>query len=209
MLIRSGGTSPDAADVAHLESGGQSILSGTSLAGALRAHAARIARVVRQQHQDAEHWVERLFGPVPDGTKDPAFQPWASRLRVSESGLDGGQRQRPSRVSIDRFTQGVSRGALFDEEPHYGARARLDFELRDPEPGDVGLFLLVLKDLLAGDLPIGGTAAIGRGAATGRACLRFDGTTQHPLSTLEAPPPELAARLDAYIRAFHDSPPQE
>ena len=44
---RSSGRTADAADATHLLSGGSPVLPGTSLAGALRSRALRIARLVR------------------------------------------------------------------------------------------------------------------------------------------------------------------
>jgi hypothetical protein len=43
----------------------------------------------------------------------------------------------------------------------------LRFELRNPRDGEVGLLLLVLKDLLTGQLPVGGTSSVGRGVLMG------------------------------------------
>jgi hypothetical protein len=98
----------------------------------------------------------------------------ASRLRISESLVERGKRVRPSRVRIDRFTQGVVPGALFDEEPDYQGRVRLRMELRNPRSGELGLLVLLLKDLLAGEIAFGGTAAVGRGRCTGGATLRLE-----------------------------------
>jgi len=71
-------------------------------------------------------------------------------------------------VAIDRFTQGVVPTALFDEQPYVGGTVHLRFELRNPRDGEIGLLLLVLKDLLTGQLPIGGTSSVGRGVLVGR-----------------------------------------
>jgi CRISPR/Cas system CSM-associated protein Csm3 (group 7 of RAMP superfamily) len=168
LLVRSPGLTATAADATHLHSGGRPVLPGTSVAGGLRARAVRIARLVRAAQQDGDRWAERLFGPR--GT--------ASRLRVSEQPLEDGKQLRPSRIRIDRFTGGVVEGCLFDEEPNYGGKAVLELELRSPRPGEVGLLLLVLKDLLTGDLPLGGTASVGRGVVTGRARVHLPGQAE-------------------------------
>ena len=39
----------------------------------------------------------------------------------------------------------------------------------------VGLLLLLCKDLITGDLPVGGTSAVGRGVFTGTATVEFPG----------------------------------
>lgn len=175
LLVRSAPVSPDAPDAAHLQSAGRSVLPGTSLVGALRNRALRIAHVVRLRHRDAPQWVERLFGPRMAGINGTASSDLhASRLRVAEAVVDDGTRTRPTRVRIDRFTHGVVPSALLDEEIEQSGRARVRMELRDPRPGELGLLALLLKDLLGGDIAIGGTAAVGRGFVQGSATLRLE-----------------------------------
>ncbi|HWO26212.1 MAG TPA: RAMP superfamily CRISPR-associated protein [Kofleriaceae bacterium] len=181
LLVRSAPAEPDAPDAVHLRSAGHSILPGTGTAGALRTRALRIARIVRTGQGDADRWVEAIFGPRVEGIPNrDALQAHASRLRVSESIIERSHRQRPSRIRIDRFTQGVTPGALFEEEVDHGGHACLRLELRAPQTGELGLLLLVLKDLLSGDLALGGTAAVGRGVFTGAATLHMqDGKKIH------------------------------
>jgi hypothetical protein len=85
-----------------------------------------------------------------------------------------------SRVKIDRFTGGAYESALFSEQPEIGIPDKesvtLDLTLRNPNDAELGLLLLLLKDLWTGDLPIGGESSVGRG--------RLKGIK----ATLEAPP---------------------
>lgn len=175
LLVRSAPVVPDAPDASHIRSAGRSVLPGTSVAGVLRKQALRIARVVRGEMGDAEQWVERLLGPRMEGVADAGERELrASKLRITEGVVEGGTRARPSRVRIDRFTQGVVPGALFDEEPDHGGWVRLRLELREPAPGELGLVLLVLKDLLTGEIAVGGTSAVGRGRFNGTATVRLE-----------------------------------
>lgn len=206
LLVRSAPTGPDAPDAAHLQSAGRSVLPGTSLAGVLRMQALRIARLARADAGDPDQWIDRLFGPRMEGVTGMGSQALrASRLRVSESLVEQGTRMRPARVRIDRFTQGVVPGALFDEEPEHDARVRVRLELRDPQPGEKGLLFLLLKDLLDGDLSIGGTSAVGRGVFTGtaRVCLEDGKSIRLDLTGLSD---DEIAVIDREIHELWDSP---
>lgn len=230
MMIGSPGSEADDPDRTHIHSGGKPVLPATSLVGAMRNRALRIARLVRDEYGDAEAWVDRLFGYVPaeetdqvDGVEgfdknavgaEVSRLARSSRLIVSEGIIENGESYRPTRVSIDRFTQGVVKHKLFDEQPHHGGTVRVNFELRDPYPGELGLLLLVLKDLFDGDLPLGGTTGIGRGLVKGTGTLRFRGIDRAvdsiPLvlerdagvGSKQRPTPEHLAILEDEVRQF-------
>lgn len=210
ILVRSPGTDPGAPDVSHLHSGGTAILPGTSLGGVMRTQALRIAKLVRAAKNDADLWIDRLFGPRFEGQRpSDGLKPRASRLRIGEARLDGSQPQRQTRVAIDRFTGGVVDTALFDEQTEVGGRAPVRLELRNPKLGELGLVLLVLKDLLDGSLPVGGTTGVGRGVLHGSATVTWHEGGISPRSAEIAPgqPPtgEAASEIDEAIRAFHQA----
>lgn len=175
LLIRDYGNSATSADAAHLHSRRngnlQPIVSGTSLAGILRARALRIANTLANDSSKANEIVERMFGPR--GKKELK----ASRVRVRETAIEYGTVNLvQSRVQIDRFTGGAANTALFSEQPLFGLpKTRVNIELdlvkaRDQSqvnPAEIGLLLLVLKDLWTGDLPLGGESSVGRGRLRG------------------------------------------
>jgi CRISPR/Cas system CSM-associated protein Csm3 (group 7 of RAMP superfamily) len=168
LLIRSEealGSTGKQPDFVHLRNlAGVPVLPGTSLAGALRARALRVAEAVRPG--EGQVVVDRLFGrDLHAGRGDPTM----SRLLVGEATIAGGRTLVQSRVSIDRFTGGALDTALFSEAPQFGGEVRLSLELRDPRVGEAGLLLLLIKDLWTGDLPIGGEGSVGRGRLKGRA----------------------------------------
>lgn len=167
LLIRSDAaltTVGDQPDFVHLRNQvGQPILPGTSLAGALRSRALRIVEAVRPGQGQAV--VDQLFGrDLHNGQGDPTM----SRLLVAEAVIGGGQTIVQSRVSIDRFTGGALDTALFSEAPQFGGEVSLSLELRRPEAHEVGLLLLLIKDLWTGDLIVGGEGSVGRGRLKGR-----------------------------------------
>lgn len=155
------------------------ILSGTSLAGALRARAFKIARLLAPPTEagknGASTLVERMFGTDMQRRKNAP--PEASRIIVSEQVVSGvneiQQRLVQQRVSIDRFTGGTRDGALFSQQPLFGdsqSRVTVDLSLINPQEHEIGLLLLVLKDLWTGDLPLGGEISVGRGRLRGQHC---------------------------------------
>ena len=138
------------------------IVSGTSLAGVLRSRSVKIANTLGK---DGYSLADRLFGcRCKDG------KPTASRLWVEETIIQNPLSLVQSRIMIDRFTGGVYPSALFSEEPVFGKDdtcLEVKLTLENPEDWEVGLLLLLLKDLWTGDLPLGGGSAIGRGRLRG------------------------------------------
>ncbi|QSJ20848.1 hypothetical protein JYQ62_18120 [Nostoc sp. UHCC 0702] len=173
LLIRSGQASSDKApDVVHLKSRRDGelkpVLSGTSLAGVLRHRAERIINTIGKNPSI----IEDIFGSDLGKNKTP--QARASRLIVHESIIEDTTDLIQNRIAIDRFTGGALHGALFNEQPIFAndkTQLHLELELRKPKDKEIGLLLLLLKDLWTSDLPIGGTSSIGRG--------RLQGTDTH------------------------------
>lgn len=166
LLIGSPNPDPDGPDSRHIRSGDKPILTGTGLVGAMRLQATRIATFVHEKAGPG--LVEEVFGPSLEGTSG-TFTPRASRVRSQESPLEDGFTLGETRIRIDRFTGGVFSGALLEEEPVYRSHARCRLELRNPKPAQAGLMLLVIKDLLDGLIPVGGTVSVGRGILKGTA----------------------------------------
>lgn len=169
LLIRSGQASTGKApDVVHLKSNGKPVVSGTSLAGVLRHRAERIVKTLQGTPSNGEpSLVKALFGDVDEKSKTAQ----ASRLIVHEAEIKESHDMVQNRIAIDRFTGGAYHGALFDEQPVWGGentKLTTELELRDPKEYEIGLLLLLLKDLWTGDLPVGGESSIGRGRLKGK-----------------------------------------
>ena len=182
LLVRSGGGRDDIEpDMVHTTSNGRPVLPGTSLAGALRARASKISNTLAANRKDADALMDYLFGrdmhKADEGGVRP--QPTASRISVEEHevtlqpNVAGGGRFDlvQSRVAIDRFTGGALDTALFTEQPVFGGdhtEVQVCVKLINPHEYDVGLLLLLLKDLWTGDLPLGGEISVGRGRLKGK-----------------------------------------
>jgi CRISPR/Cas system CSM-associated protein Csm3 (group 7 of RAMP superfamily) len=111
----------------------------------------------------------------------------ASHLIVTECEIDNGLADLvQNRVKIDRFTGGSYPGALFNQQPVFGrpnsaTTLKLKLILRQSSQNNtdfkaqVGLLLLLLKDLWTGDLPLGGEISVGRGRLQGCEAKLADG----------------------------------
>lgn len=174
LLIRSGfGEADVGPDMVHLHGrrAGERlpIIPGTSWAGVVRHRALRVAKTIAtaDNQERAAALVQKIFGRMPEAKEKSGR---ASRATFDETTVRHGQTLYQTRIRIDRFTGGAFGGALFEQAPVYGnAETRIGFalHLRNPTPAEIGLFLLVLKDLWTGDLPVGGEAAVGRGRLQG------------------------------------------
>lgn len=221
LLIRSGGGKDDVGpDMIHLKArqpngNHEPIVSGTSLAGVLRARALRIANTINPDK--AEELIACIFGPKKDErtpTGKDKKEAWASRLIVKETTIQKARTDLvQSRVSIDRFTGGARETALFDEQPVFGndqTAVTVGFCLLAPKDHEIGLLLLLLKDLWTGDLPLGGESSVGRGRLKGQlANLNYrDGHATHKW-IIEADGGKLKISdgrdtLEGYVKALQD-----
>jgi CRISPR/Cas system CSM-associated protein Csm3 (group 7 of RAMP superfamily) len=215
LLVRSPGCDPTAPDVVHLKSAGSPVLPGSSLAGAIRAQALRISRCVRDSQGDGEKWVNRLFGPHIEKSRSSSLcEPSASLLRISENFISDTDVRRQTRIAIDRFTSGVVQGALFDEQVQAGGTIDIRLELREPSGSkttnaEIGLMLLLLKDLLAGEIPVGGAASVGRGFLMGTAKIYLADGEQYEIASDLVVGKDGTERFKVFIEAFCKAGPIE
>jgi CRISPR/Cas system CSM-associated protein Csm3 (group 7 of RAMP superfamily) len=173
LLIRSGSGQDDRGpDTVHLharqaDGSKRPILPGTSLAGALRDRALKIANTLDVNGR-AQTLIDEMFG-IEMRT---GVQPKASRIVVTETVVQNARADLvQNRVSIDRFTGGAREAALFNEQPAFGGddtMLTVNIKLINPKDYEVGLLLLLLKDLWTGDLPLGGESSVGRGRLKGK-----------------------------------------
>ena len=188
LLIRSGQASSDRApDVVHLKSKRNGsddlkpILPGTSLAGVLRHRGERIINTLIQNTNQNQNQNTNIINEIFGFSDDEKKQAKASRLIVDEAEINNTTDLVQNRIATDRFTGGALHGALFDEQPIFGndeTRLVIKLELRQPKDSEIGLLLLLLKDLWTSDLPVGGTSSIGRGRLQGKhATINFDNKT--------------------------------
>ena len=219
LLIRSGfGDADSGPDTVHLHSprkGGRvPVIPGTSWAGVLRHRALKIARTIwGKDNPKCKELVEGMFGPSEVEEKHAR----ASRVSIAESEVTKSTSLVQTRVKIDRFTGGAYESALFTEQPLVGnpdSEVKLKLSMRVPhnkeaDPREVGLLLLLLKDLWTGDLPIGGESGIGRGRLKGKeASFSIGPESTDRWKFIENPDGALTIdgktdRLEEFVKAFN------
>ena len=235
LLIRSGfGETGNSPDTVHLRSkrGKESVpvIPGTSLAGVLRQRALKIGRTIAPAVQAKNEKGELLFKTDKDKKKVPLWKAEAvvnemfgpaeikpgekhakaSRVSIKETEIKDTTQLVVTRVKIDRFTGGAYESALFSEQPEIGKpntkSVTLDLTLRSPKEAELGLLLLLLKDLWTGDLPIGGESSVGRGRLNGLdATLETkDGTWEFTANADEVTVKPNANDLEDWVKAFND-----
>jgi CRISPR/Cas system CSM-associated protein Csm3 (group 7 of RAMP superfamily) len=176
LMIRS---SAELVDNVHLKNAkGEPVLSGTSITGALRARALKIAKTSFKSDAEGEALVDDMFGLHGDKAKT-GKQLTASRIHIEETTVTAADMTHiQNRVKIDRFTGGAYETALISEQPAFATqqtqvkiKLELQYPANDGEQVNVrqqtGLLLLLLKDLWTEDLPLGGESSTGRGRLKG------------------------------------------
>lgn len=171
LLIRSDGglVEMDLPGMVHLhtrrigEKEAHPIVSGTAITGALRARSRQILSLFDKSDQ-----LDKLFGNMIENSD---ATPTASRIHVNESAINLNEVNLiQNRVSIDRFTGGAKDTALFDQMPIFSSKhveTNIELIIYAPKEWEIGLALMLMKDLWTGDLPIGGEQSVGRGRLSG------------------------------------------
>ena len=183
LIIREYTPEPHKADQSHLKSNNDNIISGTSLKGALRSRAEKILNTLdysyEKENNETQNFIDALFGGVErddNGKEKENGYAIPSRFIVSETKLNNViDDEIQTRVKIDRFTGGTIESAIIHAKPVFPNKNEtnkpeinnLIISIKEPLESEIGLAILLLKDLWTGDLAIGGEKSIGRGVLEG------------------------------------------
>lgn len=139
---------------------------GTSVKGVLRHQCGRILQAIGMN----DTLVNTLFGYSNDDDKDSR----KGRVMVDEIYFDKqfNQEEQP-RIRVDRFTGGAMNGALFQDHPVRNTKGdTVTFPLRmtvkNCNDAEAGLVLLLVKDLMTGQVTLGANRTIGYGRVQGK-----------------------------------------
>lgn len=139
---------------------GKDIIPGTSWKGILRSRAESIAEYLK-----LDDFAQGMFGSKSQkGGKGRSSQVWVEDSVVEKTGKEGGRPPVRTRIAIDKFTGGVRYGAMVRDRPVSGTLT-LSIRIRKNPQADsqCAMLLLILRDLDAGLISVGGTGAAGRG----------------------------------------------
>lgn len=139
---------------------------GTSVKGVLRHQCGRILQALGSN----DELVNTLFGYSNDDDKDSR----KGRVMVDEIYFDKqfNQEEQP-RIRVDRFTGGAMNGALFQDHPVRNTKGdAVTFPLRmtvkNCNDAEAGLVMLLVKDLMTGQVTLGANRTIGYGRVQGK-----------------------------------------
>jgi len=215
LIVRSYPSSPELPDAVNVKSGGEYVLPGSSLKGAIRARAERILRTLRKPDEEdvIESMLTGLFGNVDE--QNHSSNSKKGKIKVEETLLLKFISELHHRIKIDRFTGSTIEAALFDTVPVYpnlnDKVLEVKLTVRDYKPYEAGLLLLVLKDLWTGDLAVGGEKSIGRGVFEGCRAKVYLKNRETPILiednfSIQAEPEK--EELESLVKALNDYQPE-
>lgn len=187
------------------DSDGNWLIPGASLKGVLRHRAEYILQSLGKNTDI----LESLMGPDPAKLRKHLSPKLRSRFLVDEVRLVAANLQAypQSRNRIDRFTGGTIDAALFTMAPvwqkNLAERAlSMHWEIHNAKPWEIGLVLLLLKEMWLGKIAIGGCKSIGYGRLSGLQARLFYKDSTISLSEGKPVSPETADTLQKYVDAF-------
>lgn len=157
--VRVYSSNPERSDYAPLTSmEGKPVLPGTGWAGVFRHHMRRLAGEACMPAEISEK-IDRLFGVCEE-------EHLKSRIRFSETVIEGGKPLDVTRVALDRFTMKPRQRALFFSTLWQDGSGTLEIRIAgEPDVTVKSLLEATLLDLHFGLLNIGGEGNVGRGRA--------------------------------------------
>ncbi|GEM_PF-601598 len=180
LLVRTQGDKPSM-DSTMLTSGKDYVIPGSSVKGVIRHH----ARYILEQMGLWDAWSSSDRGKLAVGTRfeelfgtdNKEADLIKSRVSVNEVYIKQDDEyivaKPQTRNRIDRFTGGTIDSALFTEEPIWQIRdseegtVSIEVCVKDCKPEEVGLFVVLFRDMWMGKLTFGGEASVGRGRIFG------------------------------------------
>lgn len=175
------------------DSKGNYIIPGSSIKGVIRSRAERLHKTFPCID---EKIIADIFGIESKKDDDGHI----SRLSCFDTIIRNSKKGVYNKIKIDYFTGGTVQGALTDDEVVMGD-VEIECAFNTSELNnyqrEVGLLLLVLRDLCMEDLSIGSGYAVGRGYIKADILELFDG--QRLVFDFKSPDKEVLKKFNSYI----------
>lgn len=176
---------------------------GTSVKGVLRHQCARILHVLGR----GATMTDKLFGYSNDKTKESH----KGRVLVNEVYFDTAYTQEEQhRIRVDRFTGGVMNGALFADHPLRNTKGKtltfpLHIRIKDCSDSEAGLAMLLVKDLMTGQVTMGANRTIGCGRIKGHSVtVKYNGES-YVIDGIGKVAEGQVETLESLVQALHKS----
>lgn len=178
-------------------------IPGTSVKGVLRHQCGHIVHALGR----GTAITNELFGFSNDKTKDSH----KSRVLVNEVYFDTAYTQEEQhRIRVDRFTGGVMNGALFANHPLRNTKGEkltfpLHIRIKDCTDSEAGLAMLLVKDLMTGQVTMGANRTIGCGRIKGHSVtVKYNGESYVIDGTGKVTGGQVET-LESLVQALHQS----
>lgn len=142
--------------ITNMMEGKLPVIPGSSIKGAIRARVTSIVEVLNLPLSI----VEEMFGNSMDNQEEQK----AGKVYFEDILVDQAKKEKIARIRINRFTGGVIRGSLFNEEP-LSTKVKIRVLVPD-NPVYCMLLLFAFRDLGLGLYNLGSGGSIGRGYIT-------------------------------------------
>ena len=183
----------DEADSINIKNAeGKEIIPGSSLKGALRTRSEKISKTFPQI---TEETISNIFGIESKDDKGHI-----SRFNCFDTEFKNVKKGIYNKIKIDYFSGGVTKGGMMQEETIMGNLeliCTLDKSNLEDYKKEVGLLLLVLRDLCIGNLSIGSGYAVGRGFLKAESLELFD--NEKLVYNFDSPDKEVENKFNLYI----------
>lgn len=141
------------------------VVTAKSIRGAMRHRAIKIMNTLGIEETSL---INPLFGFVDKTKAEGIVNGIKGKLRTQEAEINNSKKQAQTRIKICRMTASTIDGALLTDETLCSGEFELVFHIRDYKFQEVKLMLHILRDMITGDLPVGGGKTIGRGILAGK-----------------------------------------
>lgn len=149
-------------DGENIQTNSKYFIPGSTIKGVIRNEAERVLKSLNKIQL-----ADDIFGASMESDKKSA-----SRVRFFDTTIDNKLQSVYNRIKIDKFTGGVRKTALLNDEPLMGdvkiiGKYRYD-EKNIYSKEEVGLLSIIFKNIAIGEISFGGGTSIGRGRIDGR-----------------------------------------